>query len=39
MAETISLENVSLAEIIRLRERLWNQVSGFSGDARSFNWH
>jgi putative addiction module component (TIGR02574 family) len=39
MAESISLENLSLAEKIRLIERLWDDVCRVSGDVRSPEWH
>jgi len=39
MAENISLENLSLADKIRLIERLWDDVCRVSGDVRSPEWH
>ena len=39
MADSISLENLSLAEKIRLIERLWDDVCRVSGDVRSPAWH
>ena len=39
MSDGISLENLSLAEKVRLLEQVWDDLCRETGDVRSPQWH